>query len=323
MGTHTPGRGEKTKNTFAISPSLVWPQVLALALAQHGIVALYQLVALGLDARAIQARAAAGQLHRIHHAVYSLIPRKLLSREGRFMAAVLACGPEAALSHRSAAAFLGLRPTSRANVDVTVPTESHRRHAGIDLHRSTTLTRNDVTTVNNIPCTTTARTLLDLGDVIYPRQHERAFDQAEAMGVLNMRAIKDQLERNRTRRAARRTRAVVEDHYIGETITLSEFEEAMIPLLRAAELPMPRINEWIILDDGEPAILADFCWPDKRVIGETDGWTTHRTRQAFERDRRRDQRLAAAGWHVIRITWWQLRREPQRVIATIAAVLKA
>jgi very-short-patch-repair endonuclease len=86
---------------------------------------------------------------------------------------------------------------------------------------------------------------------------------------------------------------------------------------------MPEVNRWIVLPDGEPAIRADFCWPDKRVIVETDGFTTHRTRQAFERDRRRDQRLAAAGWRVIRITWRQLQREPRRVIATIAAMLNA
>jgi hypothetical protein len=108
----------------------VWAEVVALAGAQHGVVALYQLVALGLDPRAIQARAAVASLHRVHHAVYSLVPPKLLSREGRFMAAVLACGPDAALSHRSAAALLELAPTSRANVDVTIPGSSHRRHAG-------------------------------------------------------------------------------------------------------------------------------------------------------------------------------------------------
>src|SRR5204863_177204 len=153
---------------------------------------------------------------------------------------------------------------------------------------------------------------------LHSRQHERAFDQAEVMSVLDMRAVKDQLDRNRTRRAARRTRALINEHYIGETITLSEFEEAMIPLIRNASLPMPNINQWIVLDDGEPAIRADFCWPDQRVVVETDGWQTHRTRQAFERDRRRDQRLAAAGWHVLRITWKQLQREPRRVIATIA-----
>ncbi|MGO9499525.1 MAG: hypothetical protein ACLQA5_22865, partial [Solirubrobacteraceae bacterium] len=128
--------------------------------------------------------------------MYSLVPRELLKREGLYMAAVLACGPEAVLSHRSAAALLELRDWGHTKIEVTVPRRSSRRHDGIKVHRSTTLTDEDVTVVNNIPCTTVHRTLLDLADVVTQRQLERSFDQAEISERLDLTAINDQLARN-------------------------------------------------------------------------------------------------------------------------------
>lgn len=148
-----------------------------IAAAQHGPFTLAQLKALGLPARTVQRRAAAGRLHRIHHGVYALTPRQLLTYRGRLMAAVLACGEGAVLSHRSAADLLGLRSTARAGIDVTART--HRRIEGVDIHRSRTLTRVDLTLVDRIPCTTVARTQLDLCDVVPLHQVERALNQAD------------------------------------------------------------------------------------------------------------------------------------------------
>ena len=273
-------------------------------------------------ASAVQDRADSGRLHRIHHCVYSLVPLNLLGRNGRYMAAVLACGPNAALSYRSAAALHEIRRTARTNIDVTIPGRSPRKHAGIDVHRSTTLTPEDVTTVHGIPCTTVARTILDLAQVIKGRPLERALDQAEILGLLDLAALDDQIERNKARPAARRLQAVLDQHYIGSTPTWSELEEALLAACRRAKLPMPEVNALIDPHDSDPtAIRVDFVWRDQRVIVETDGHETHHTRRAFEEDRLRDQRLIVAGWTVIRITWRQLTQHPSEITDRIARLL--
>jgi hypothetical protein len=238
------------------------------------------------------------------------------------MAAVLACGPGAVLSHRSAAALLGLRPFGGVRIDVTVPGRSRRRLPGIEVHRSTTLLPRDTTREQNIPCTTVARTQLDIADVLSRRQVERAFDQAEILEAFDLRALEDQLARNPYRRGVQVIRGVLAEHYIGSTPTWSEFEEAFLAFARAAGLPRPEVNYWIVLDDGGAAIRADFAWPAQRVIVETDGRDTHDTRQAFESDRRKDLRLTAARWRPIRVTWQRLHSEPALVEASARSLLE-
>jgi hypothetical protein len=284
-----------------------------LSLAQHGVFALDQLRALGLAAPAVRSRQAAGRLHRIHHTVYSLVPKELLKREGLYMAAVLACGEGAVLSHRSAAALLELRDWGHTKIEVTVPRRSARRHDGIKVHRSTTLTDEDVTEVNNIPCTTVHRTLFDLAEVVTQRQLERSFDQAEISERLDLNAINDQLKRNPTRPGAKAVRDVLETHYIGKTPTWSENEEALLAITRELGIPDPDTNQFIVLDDGGPAIRVDFVWREQRVIVEADSKKWHNTRQRFEQDRVRDQRLTAAGWTIIRTTWRQMKHRPHEL----------
>jgi len=274
-----------------------------------------------MTASGVRKRAASGRLFRIHNGVYSLVPPHLLSREGHWMAAVLACGPGAVLSHRSAAALHELRAYAGVKIDVTVPSRSTRHHPGIKLHRSTSLTPADTTREKNIPCTTVARTQLDLAEVIDQRGLERSMDQAEMGEVFDLRALNDQLDRNATRPGASRIRRVLNEHYIGSTPTWNEFEERFLAFCRSAGLPRPEVNYWIVLPDGEPPIRADFAWPAHRVIVETDGRKTHGTRQAFERDRRKDLRFARAHWRPIRVTWKRLEAEPALVEATARALL--
>jgi predicted transcriptional regulator of viral defense system len=294
----------------------------ALAAVQHAVFSVDQLGELGLSLRATSRRAAAGRLHRIHRGVYSLVPRELLTRDGHRMAAVLACGPGAVLSHRSAAALLGLRSAGWTRIEVTVPGRSGRERDGIKVHRAKTLAPQDATTVRNIPCTTTARTLLDLAEVLDRRPLERAFDESEILELFDLRALNDQLARNKTRPAARAVRALLDEHYIGSTPTQNALEEAFLALCREARVVDPQVNEWVDLGDGEPAIWADFVWRAQRVIVETDGRRVHGTKQARERDPRRDQRAILAGWQPIRTTWRQVMRRPHELLPAIVALVR-
>jgi hypothetical protein len=237
------------------------------------------------------------------------------------MAAVLAVGPGAVLSHRSAAMLHQLIRTDRAKIDVTIAGRHARRHPGIDIHRSKTLTRADVTLVDDIPCTTLHRTLFDLADVESRRRVERAFDQADVMGALDVAAIQDQLARNGTRPAATRVRAVLEEHYIGSTPTESELEEGFLALCRRAGLPLPEVQQWLILPDGGPPIRADFLWREQRLVVEVDGMKYHGTQQATKHDARRDQRLIVHGYRPIRTGWRQVFFYPEELEATLRALV--
>jgi very-short-patch-repair endonuclease/predicted transcriptional regulator of viral defense system len=293
--------------------------IVALAEQQHGVVTLPQLQLVGgLGRAAVAKRAAVGRLHRIHRGVYA-VGRPRLDTRGRWMAAVLACGPETKLSRRSAAGLLGMRRDERARTDVCVPGTGARSRAGIDVHCSLTLTDDDVTAVDGIPCTTVARTLVDLGDVVDRRAVERAVDQAEVVQLFDLRAVEEVLERAGPKRGAGILRAVLADR-AGPTITRSELEERFLALVRAAALPSPAVNAWITLGDGI-SYQADFIWQRERLIVETDGRDVHTTRKAFEHDRERDQRLTLAGFTVVRFTWRQITREPRRVVNALRALL--
>lgn len=287
---------------------------------QHGVISLFQLLSLGLSKSAVSKRAREGRLIRIHRGVYAVGHGRLTIR-GYWMAAVLAYGPSAVLSHRSAAALHGIRPDNRPKSDVTVPKPSARSRPGIAVHRSTTLLPADITTIDGIPCTSLARTLLDLAEVIDRQGVERAVSQAEVLGTFDLREVEDVLSRATGRRGAGVMRSVLAE-YAGPTLTEKELEARFLALCRAASLPEPEVNAWITLDDGI-AYQIDFLWRAERLAVETDGWESHRTRQAFEHDRRRDRRLRLAGLEVVHFTWRDVEREPDEVTAELAALREA
>lgn len=297
--------------------------VAQLAVRQHGIVALAQLREVGLSAAAVNRRARAGRLHRIHRGVYALVPAALLSLDGRRLAAVLACGSGAVLSHRDAAAVHRLAQSSnRTRFEVTVPGTSTRRHQGIQVHRARGLTAADITVVDAIPATSVARTLLDLAAVVARDRTDNALHQADVRGVLDLERCDDQLQRNPHHPGARRLREALA-LYRSDGVDENELERGFVALVRAAGLPAPERQAWLRLDDGGPALRPDFLWRDHRLILETDGRAHHATRRAFESDRRRDQRLVRAGWRVIRVTWRQIVYEPEYVIGLVADLLRA
>jgi very-short-patch-repair endonuclease len=186
------------------------------------------------------------------------------------------------------------------------------------MHVSGTLRPQDVTVREGIPCTSIARTLLDLGDVVGRRGVERAFEQSEVLRLLDLRAIEDVLDRAGPRRGTGILRRLIAERG-GQGLTASELEENFLALCRDAALARPEVNAWLVLDEG--AIKADFLWRTERLVVETDGRASHGTREAFERDRRRDQQLLVAGFKVVRFTWRQVASERDAVAATVGALL--
>ena len=285
-----------------------------LAARQHGVVSLAQLKALGLGASGVRHRVALGKLRRLHRGVYA-IGLAPISVKATYMAAVLACGPGAVLSHRSAAAHLGLRPCSRAAVDVSVPSRTGKGRHGIDVHRATGIEEKDVAIVDGIPCTSVARTLLDLAERVDRAALERAVEQAEKLRIFDLAAVVDVLNRAGNRRGATKLRAVLENYGPEPAFTRSDLERDFLALCRAAGVPKPQVNVF------RNAFEVDFTWPDRRLMVEADSLRHHDTRAAFERDRRRDQRLTAQGWRVVRFTWRQVHDEPAAVAATLRQLL--
>jgi Transcriptional regulator, AbiEi antitoxin len=247
---------------------------------QHGVFALGQLEALGLTTNAVQKRAAAGRLFRIHRGVYALVPGSMLTREGHWMAAVLAAGHGAALSHRSAAHLHGLRPTSRERIDVIVPGASARAVPGVDVHRSVTLADQDVTAIDSIPVTTLSRMILDLAAVVERRAVERVINEAVDRGVFGLWAVNDQLERNPKHPGLASVRAALGPDRAG--LTDSELEERFVSIWWPTGLPRPQTRFHIDPGDGGLLIRADFAWSEAKFDLEIDGSKYHAS------DRRRN-----------------------------------
>lgn len=289
-----------------------------LAGRQYGLVALWQLETMGFDAQLARKRVAAGRLHRIHQGVYA-VGHELLSEKGHLLAAVLACGPEAVLSHRSAASLHGLLDDGRPRIDVIAPNRRGRAPTGIAAHRDGTLTATDRTVVDGIPCISLARTLLDLAATESPRTLRHAVTQAEVERVFDLRAINELLRRSRGRRGVARLRLAIAHHDPREQDARRELEKRFLALCRKFGLPAPEVNGHLVVDG--ISMMPDFIWRDAGLIVEADSRRVHGTVTAFEKDRLRDQRLAAAGWTVIRITWRQVVREPERLLKTLRSLL--
>jgi very-short-patch-repair endonuclease len=302
-----------TRRRRSAAPDVV---IAALAARQHGVVSLTQLVDAGLSARAAQHRVRAGRLHRVHRAVYA-VGHALLTPDGARMAAVLACGPGAVLSHRTAAAAWGLRATARSRTEVLVTRRAGEGLAGIEAHRVPDLAPDDVTELRGIPITTVARTLLDLAGVLGPDALERAVQQAAFLRLLDARALTAAIDRAPNRRGVGTLRAVLDEPDPGHT--RSRLEERFLALCRRARLPLPRLNVHVPL--GDHLVEVDALWPRERLIVELDGAAAHRTARAFHADRRRDAALIACGYVVVRLTWPRVTTEPADVVCELRQIL--
>jgi hypothetical protein len=309
-----PAAGRETRLFGVLAAAVV-----RLAAEQHAVFGLGQLQALGLTPNAIQKRAVAGQLFRVHRGVYALVPGRLLTREGHWMAAVLAAGPGGALSHRSAAHLHELRPTSRERIDVIIPGTSARTVPGVEVHRSRNLTDADLTVVNSIPVTTLARMILDLAAVVDQRAVERVIGEAVDRGTFDLRAVNDQLARNPKHPGTPCVRAALDPDRAG--LTDSELEELFISIWWPTGLPRPQTRHHIDPGDGGLLIRADFAWPQAKFDLEVDGSRYHAPEHHRKRDYRRDQRLKRAKWEVLRVDDDQLNGEPDEVVTIVWELL--
>ena len=263
---------------------------------------------------------AARRLHDVHRGVYA-VGHRVLGARGRWMAAVLACGPGALLSHRSCAALSGVRRTKITYVEVTVPVQ-RGQIAGVRAHLRRGLAEQDRDEIDGIPCTSLARTLLDLAAILPRREVERACDEAEAQEIFDLRAMDDVLRRSHGRRGTAKLRAVLDEHAIGTTLTRPGLEERALAALDRYDIKRPQVNVDIVCRDGV-AREVDFLWRRERLVLETDGGQFHRTPRQIERDRRKEAHLVRTGYRVLRATWLQVEREPDSVALMVRAALEA
>ena len=304
-------RGAQTQTHRALDR-----EIAELAEAQHGVVARRQLLELGLGRDAIKGRVSSGRLHRLHRGVYA-VGHRLISQQGRQLAAVLACGAEAVLSHRSAAAHWGVAAFSGA-VEITSPRSTRSRDA-IRRHCAL-LPEDEVTVLDGIPITSVHRTLFDYAGIAPLNRLEAAIREAEYRRLWDRLSLPVLLARHAGHRGNASLRLCLERLNRTVGFTRSDLEELFLPLLDRFGLPRPHLNAR--LEAGGEWIEVDCLWRELGLAVELDSRSAHETRSAFEADRDRDRRLQTEGWRVVRITWRQLHDEPERIASDLGRLMK-
>jgi len=293
-----------------MAPTILQPdaaRLWGLAERQHGVVARSQLLSLGLSPDAIRHRIARGRLHPLWRGVYA-VGRREVDQHGRWMAAVLSCGPTALLSHRSAGALWGiLRPTSL--LEVTIPAGFLRRRPGIRVHRRSWLRPENRCSVAGIPVTDLVSTLIDVAACVSSSHLERAVNEADRLDLIDPEALRVAIDPLSRRPGLAHLRTLLDRH----TFTDSGLERRFLALARAAGLPAPETQAWV------SGFRVDFFWPELGLVVETDGLRYHRTPAQQVSDRRRDQAHTAAGLTALRFAEAQVRFEPNQVQATLVA----
>ena len=280
---------------------------------QHGAVTRGQLVALGFTNDSIDNGLASGRLHPLHRGVYAVGHPSLTTR-GHWMAAVLTIGRGALLSHRSAAALLGLRPDTRPHADVTVSGGGHLHRRAVTLHRARDLRSQDRAVKDGIPVTSLARTLLDCAAVLNERQLLRTFEEAERQRILDMRALHALAARSRGHHGLGPFQRLIAHHHdVPDTRT--ELERRFLDFCDEHAIPRPACNVAV------EGFTVDALWPQAGLVAELDSWGFHRTRAMFESDRARDAALQVAGYRVLRVTSRGMDRDASGVAHTIRRLL--
>jgi very-short-patch-repair endonuclease/predicted transcriptional regulator of viral defense system len=286
-----------------------------LAGRQHGVVSRVQLLELGMGRGAVRRRLQLGRMHRIHPGVYA-VGHRVLTREGRWMAAVLYCEPGAVLSHQSAAALWGIRPY-RGLVEVTVPRKS--RSSGSIRRHFSVLPADEVTVHDGIPVTTVPRSLFDLAATEPSQAVESALRESEYLRLHDELSLPHLLERYPRRRGAVAVRSCLARRRESPGRIRRGLEERFTGFVDRHRLPRPRFNT--LVEAGAKTYEVDCLWAEQKLIVELDGWDGHSTPTAFRADRARDRRLRVAGYSVTRIAWAQLDDEPEQLAADLRVLL--
>lgn len=283
-----------------------------LADRQHGVVTRPQLLELGFSRREVQGRVEAGWLRPVHRGVYA-VGRARLARHGLWMAAVLACGDDALLSHRSAAELWRLVDPIAGPVHVSVGRGGRRERRGIIAHRTNRLVA-DRRRHEGIPATSVEHTLLDLAATGSPSGLKRAFDRATHRELLDPTIFTALLDRSGGRRGSGRLRELLAAHHPLPD-TRSELERRFLRLVRDAEIAAPAVDVPLL------GYEVDCLWPRQRLVVELDSFEHHRDRATFEADRERDVALGLAGYRVLRFTHRRIEAHPAAVIAALRRAL--
>ncbi len=285
-------------------------------------VAAAQLRRCGFDRSAVCREVAKGRLYPVFRGVYA-VGRPDIGPRGLMRAATLACGPNTVVSHRSAAALLGLLDPAPRVVDVIAPGQAGRRIDGINAHQVRRALPAELGSIARIPCTSPSRTLVDLAGVVGQRTLGAAFERAATVRALDLAGIEAAIG------GGGRTGAPALRRLLGEwrkaapvatSQTLrSPLEAKVLPLLGRRDVPMPRANARV--ETGAGRLEVDFLWAREWLVVEADSRRHHTSDVAFERDRWRDRELTHAGYTVLRVTWRQAEREPDAIAATIERTL--
>ena len=286
-----------------------------MAEAQHGIATRRQLRELGFSSDSIQRYLAVGRLHPLHAGVYS-VGHRLLTLKGRWMAAVLACGDGAMMSHRDAGAHWGISALGVGDIDVLVPGRRRSSRKGIRIHQVRSFDARDRKIQEGIPVTGVARTLFDLAEVLNPRQLRYAWQQAERLRLLDIRQVERLCDGATGRRGVGTLRKLLADRSEPPDVR-SKLEERFPPFCDTYAIRRPAFNVAI------GPYTVDALWADARLIVELDSRAFHSDPAAFEHDRARDADLQLWSYRVIRITWRRLESEPAEVARIIRTLLGA
>ena len=290
------------------------------AAGQHGLITMAQLLDLGLTRKMVEGRIRLGLLHPVHRGVYAVgtPPR---TREAHWLAAMLACGPGAVLSHASAAGLWRIRGSASALIDVISPRRTGRTRRGITVHRASSLTAADITEVDGIPVTTIPRAIIDLATVISPPALEYAIHRAESQRKVTPEQLRATLACLPGVRGTAAVAAIVgAPHHDLDARTRSPWERRLLAICRDHGIPLPEVNRWIPLEIAAGGLEVDFCWRRQRLVVEVDENASHGTLRARRNDPERDRALEAAGWPVCRVAEDEFAR-PQEIAAKLLRAL--
>ena len=291
------------------------PLVAALAAEQWGVVTVRELAERGLDRDAIARRVRSGRLHRVFRGVYA-VGHSGLAPEGTWLAAVMACGAQALLSHACSVMLFGLWPVEDRLPEVTVAHAARRAPAGIRVHRARNLHPEDIARCRGVPTTSVARTIMDLAPRLGDIPLRRLMSRAQSMHLTNLRLLARQVDRAHGRPGRARFARVLAG---APPATRSELEDRLHDLLSAAGLTAPHVNVPLHLDGRR--IIPDLRWPEQRLVVEADGRQWHGTPQARAEDAERQAILESHGERVIRVTWEQATAGAAQTLTRVSVAL--